>query len=111
MYSPPPDSYVAAAKAAVHRELAGTLGFPDAPEEQVRDAVRALAVGDDASVDESTSWVHMRGKLILDIACGAWVPKDCLDADARATGYKAALEEPRSAVRAKLHAQRRWRRS
>lgn len=36
------DSYVAAAKAAVHRELAGTLGFPDAPEEQVRDAVPAL---------------------------------------------------------------------
>ena len=50
MYSPPPDSYVAAAKVAVHRELAGTLGFPDAPEEQVRDAVRALAVGDDAAV-------------------------------------------------------------
>jgi pre-mRNA-splicing factor CDC5/CEF1 len=98
MYSPPPDSYVAAAKTAVHRELAGTLGFPDAPEEQVRDAVRALAVGDDAAVDESASWVCMRGTLVLDTAFGAWVPEHRLDADARATGYKAALEERRSAV-------------
>ena len=98
MYSPPPDSYVASAKAAVHRELAGTLGFPDAPEEQVRDAVRALAVGDDAAVDESASWVRMRGTLILDTAFGAWVPEDRLDVDVRATGYKAVLEERRSAV-------------
>ena len=70
-----------------------------------------LAVGDDASVDESTLWVHMCGKLILDIACGAWVPEDRLDMDMRMMGYKAALEERRSAVRMKLHVQRRWRRS
>ena len=45
-YEPPPDAYVAAAKVAIHRELAGALGFPEAPEEQVRDAVRALSVGE-----------------------------------------------------------------
>ena len=97
-YEPPPDSYIAAAKAAVHRELAGTLGFPDAPEEQVRDAVRALAVGDEAAVDESASWVQTRGTLVLDTASGFWVPGDHLDAEARAAGNKAALEERRSAV-------------
>jgi pre-mRNA-splicing factor CDC5/CEF1 len=97
-YEPPPDSYVAAAKAAVHRELAGTLGFPDAPEEQVRNAVRALAVGDEAAVDESASWVHMRGTLVPDTASSTWVSVDHLDADALAAGYKAALEERRSAV-------------
>jgi pre-mRNA-splicing factor CDC5/CEF1 len=97
-YEPPPDAYVAAAKAAVHRELAGTLGFPNAPEEQVRNAVRALAVGDDAAVDESASWVRLRGTLVLDTASGSWVPTEDLDADARAAGYKAALEERRATV-------------
>jgi pre-mRNA-splicing factor CDC5/CEF1 len=97
-YEPPLDAYVAAAKAAVHRELAGTLGFPDAPEEQVRDAVRALAVGDDAAVDESASWVRLRGTLVLDTASGSWLPAEDLDADARAAGYKAAQEERRAAV-------------
>ncbi|KAI0003313.1 Cc.Cdc5 protein [Russula compacta] len=97
-YEPPPDGYVAAAKAAVHRELAGTLGFPDAPEEQVRNVVRALSVGDDAAVDESASWVHLRGTLLLDAASGAWVPIDHLDADGRAAGYSAVLEERRASV-------------
>ena len=97
-YEPPPDAYVAAAKAAVHRELAGTLGFPDAPEEQVRNAVRALAVGDDAVVDESASWVRVRGTLVLDTASRSWVPAEDLDADARAAGYKAAQEERRATV-------------
>ncbi len=97
-YEPPPDAYVAEAKAAVHRELAGTLGFPNAPEEQVRNAVRALAVGDDAAVDESASWVRLRGTLVLNTASGSWVPVEDLDADARAAGYKAALGERRAAV-------------
>jgi len=97
-YEPPPDAYVAAAKAAVHRELAGTLGFPNAPEEQVRNAVRALAVGDDAAVDESASWVRLRGTLVLDTASRSWLPAEDLDADARAAGYKAALEERRATV-------------
>jgi pre-mRNA-splicing factor CDC5/CEF1 len=64
----------------------------------VRDAVRALAVGDDAAVDESASWVHVRGTLVLDVASSAWVPADQVDADARGAGYKAALEERKSAV-------------
>jgi pre-mRNA-splicing factor CDC5/CEF1 len=97
-YEPPPDAYVAAAKAAVHRELAGTLGFPNVSEEQARDAVRALAVGDDAPVDESASWVHLRVTLVLDTASGSWVPGDDLDAEGRAAGYKAILEERRTAV-------------
>ncbi len=97
-YEPPPDAYVAAAKAAVHRELAGALGFPNAPEEQVRNAVRALAVGDDAAVDESASWVRQRGTLVLDTASESWIPAEDLDAEARAAGYKAALEDRRAAV-------------
>lgn len=97
-YEPPPDAYVAAAKVAIHRELAGTLGFPDAPEEQVRNAVRALAVGDDVTVDESASWVQLRGTLVRDTASGVWVPAEQLDMDARAAGYNAALEERRAAV-------------
>lgn len=97
-YESPLDAYVAEAKAAVHRELAGTLGFPNAPEEQVRNAVRALAVGDDAAVDENASWVRLRGTLVLDTASGSWVPAEDLDTDARGAGYKAALEERRAAV-------------
>ncbi|KAI0303450.1 Cc.Cdc5 protein [Multifurca ochricompacta] len=97
-YEPPADAYVAAAKAAVHRELAGTLGFPDAPEEQVRNAVKALVVGDDGTVDESASWVQLRATLVLDVGSGSWVPEKDLNADARAVGYNAVLEERRAAV-------------
>jgi pre-mRNA-splicing factor CDC5/CEF1 len=106
-YEPPPDAYVAAAKMEVHRELAGALGFPDAPEEQVRDAVRALAgTGSDEAIDESASWVHVRSTLVLVAAeatgAGAsgtsWVPADGLDAETRAAGYKAVLEERRAAI-------------
>ncbi len=97
-YEPPLDAYVAVAKVAIHRELAGALGFPEAPEEQVRDAVRALSVGDDAAVDEQASWVHLRAALLPDTASGAWVPAERLDAEARAAGYKAVLEERRTAV-------------
>jgi pre-mRNA-splicing factor CDC5/CEF1 len=97
-YEPPPDTYVAAAKAAIHHELASALGFPNVPEEQARNAVRALSVGDDAAVDESASWVHLRGTLLLDTSSGSWVPADDLDANARAAGYKAVLEERRTAV-------------
>lgn len=60
--------------------------------------MRALAVGDDATVDESASWVHLRGTLVLDTASELWVPGEDLDADARAAGYKAVLEERRTAV-------------
>jgi pre-mRNA-splicing factor CDC5/CEF1 len=96
-YEPPPDAYVATARAAVHRELAGALGFPNAPEEQVRNAVRMLAIDDDG-VDESASWVHLRDTLVLDTTSGTWVPAEHLDADARTAGYKAVLEERRAAV-------------
>jgi pre-mRNA-splicing factor CDC5/CEF1 len=97
-YESPPDAYVAAAKVAIHRELAGALGFPEAPEEQVRDAVRAFSVGEDAAVDEPASWVHLRATLLPDTASGAWVPAEHLDADARAAGYKSVLEERKTAV-------------
>ncbi|KAH9063675.1 pre-mRNA splicing factor component-domain-containing protein [Lactarius deliciosus] len=98
-YEPPPDAYVAVAKVAIHRELAGALGFPEAPEEQVRDAVRALSVDDDAAVvDERASWVHLRATLLPDTASGSWVPAEHLDAAARAAGYKAVMEECKTAV-------------
>ena len=97
-YEPPPDDYVAVAKVAIHRELAGALGFPEAPEAQVRDAVRALSVGDDAAVDEQASWVHLRAMLLPDTGSGAWVPLERLDAEARAAGYKAVLDECRTSV-------------
>jgi hypothetical protein len=44
------------------REL---LDFPNASEEQVCNLVRALAVRDDAAVDESALWVRLRGTLVL----------------------------------------------
>ncbi|KAH8983671.1 pre-mRNA splicing factor component-domain-containing protein [Lactarius hatsudake] len=98
-YEPPPDAYVAVAKVAIHRELAGALGFPEAPEEQVRDAVRALSVDDDAAVvDERASWVQLRATLLPDTASGSWVPAEHLDAAARAAGYKAVMEECKTAV-------------
>ena len=98
-YDPPPDAYVAEAKVAIHRELAGALGFPEAPEEQVRDAVRALSIDDDAAtVDEQASWVHLRASLLPDTASGAWVPSERLDADTRAAGYKVVMEERKTAV-------------
>jgi pre-mRNA-splicing factor CDC5/CEF1 len=97
-YEPLPDLYVATAKEAVYHELAGTLGFPDAPEEQVRNAVCVLTVGDEAAVDESTLWVHMCGTLVLDAMSSTWVPADQVNAEACGAGYKAILKEHRSMV-------------
>jgi pre-mRNA-splicing factor CDC5/CEF1 len=57
-----------------------------------------LAGGDEDAIDESASWVRLRETLVLDTASGAWVPAEHLDADARAAGYKAVLEERRAAV-------------
>ncbi|KAI9456229.1 pre-mRNA splicing factor component-domain-containing protein [Lactarius psammicola] len=87
-YEPPPDAYVAVAKVAIHRELAGALGFPRS----------TRGTGDDAAVDELVSWVHLRATLLPDTTSGAWVPAERLDAEARAAGYSALLEERKTAV-------------
>ena len=46
------------------------LDFPNASEEQpeVSNAVRALAVRDDAVVEESAPWVPLPGTLVLNTA-------------------------------------------
>ncbi|KAI0259969.1 pre-mRNA splicing factor component-domain-containing protein [Gloeopeniophorella convolvens] len=95
-YVPPADADVAAARAAVHAELATALGAPGAPEAQVRAAVAALA----DSVDEAASWARVRPTLVPgpSSAGRAWVPADTLGAAERAAARAAALEERRAAV-------------
>ncbi|KAI0062211.1 hypothetical protein BV25DRAFT_1825641 [Artomyces pyxidatus] len=95
-YEPPPDAYVAAARAEVERELAGVLGFPDAPAEQLKEGIVALSKGE--VVDESASWASVRPTLAFDAGSGAWVPAEELDAEGRAAGYAALLEESRATM-------------
>ncbi|KAI0049679.1 hypothetical protein FA95DRAFT_1581584 [Auriscalpium vulgare] len=95
-YEPPPDEYVEAARAEIQRELAGALGFPNAPVQQVKDGIIALSGAD--TVDENTSWAAVRQTLAFDAASSTWVSGDQLDAEARVAGYAALLEDSRGTM-------------
>jgi pre-mRNA-splicing factor CDC5/CEF1 len=59
-YEMPPDDAVAAAMAEIHLEFVGSLGFPNANREQVRDGIVTLSK---AELDQAVSWAHDQGKL------------------------------------------------
>ncbi len=70
-YDMPKDAFVSQAKAAVHLELANSLGLPGATDEQVR-----LAIGTSADEDEaafSHSWAQEREGLVFSPSSKAWV--------------------------------------
>lgn len=92
-YQLPPDDVVAAAKSAIHDELATALGYPNANEEQMKQGIAALSGLEEA--DETLSWTHVRQQLVFDASSKTWVEPEKLSPDARIAGYSAVLEECR----------------
>jgi pre-mRNA-splicing factor CDC5/CEF1 len=92
-YEHPEDGYLHQARAAVRKELAGMLGFPDANEEQVKQGL--IAVAKDEEVDETWSWASVRESLAFDPDLRAWMEVGETDNEKRKKGLSTVLDEIR----------------
>jgi hypothetical protein len=70
-YEMPPDNAIAAALSEIHLEFVGSLGFPNANWEQVRESIVALSK---AELDQGMYWAHDQGELIWHMT--SWAPLD-----------------------------------
>jgi pre-mRNA-splicing factor CDC5/CEF1 len=95
-YNIPSDEDVATAKSEIHLELAGSLGFPNANIEQVREGLAALFRSED--LDQSVSWANIRQQLTFDTTSKIWLDPSKLSAEERVAGYLALMEENREAM-------------
>lgn len=92
-YQMPRDEDVDEARLAIQRELANSLGFPDANEEQTRQGVAALTKSEE--VDETFGWPSIRSRLVFDAKQRRYVDPASLSSDDRVEGYSASLNESR----------------
>ncbi|OBZ75750.1 Pre-mRNA-splicing factor CEF1 [Grifola frondosa] len=95
-YEIPAGDDVATAKSLVHGELAASLGYPNANEEQMRQGLATISNLDE--VDETLSWVFIRQQLTYDAASKTWVDPSKLSHEARIAGFNAQLQECREAM-------------
>ncbi|KAF9792452.1 pre-mRNA splicing factor component-domain-containing protein [Thelephora terrestris] len=92
-YQMPRDEDIDEARLAVQRELANSLGFPDANEEQTRQGVAALTKSEE--VDETFGWPSIRSRLVFDARQRRYVDPASLSSDDRIEGYSTSLNESR----------------
>jgi pre-mRNA-splicing factor CDC5/CEF1 len=92
-YQMPRDEDVDEARLAIQRELASSLGFPDANEEQTRQGVAALTKSEE--VDEAIGWPSIRSRLAFDAKQRRYVEPASLSPKDRIEGYSALLNEGR----------------
>jgi pre-mRNA-splicing factor CDC5/CEF1 len=92
-YELPPDDFVDLAKAAVHMELAASLGFPDASADQIRQGLAATTNWDE--VDDVQPWAAIRQELVLDPSTRLWAELGAVPPEQRIAGYNSQLEESR----------------
>ena len=92
-YQMPRDEDIDEARLAVQRELASSLGFPDANEGQTRQGVAALTKSEE--VDENFGWPSIRSRLAFDIKKRRYVDPALLSPEDRIEGYSALLNESR----------------
>ncbi|KZT36988.1 hypothetical protein SISSUDRAFT_1120597 [Sistotremastrum suecicum HHB10207 ss-3] len=95
-YEMPDDELLAEAKKAIHSELATSLGFPDATEDQVKQGLVALAKDEDT--DENQSWAHIIKDLSFDVESRSWVESGALDEQRRIKGLSALLDAKRERI-------------
>lgn len=96
-YEHPDDDAFAEAKEAVHRELAQSLGFPDANEDQIKRGLVVLAAEEDVDTT-SLGWATTRKGLAFDAVTKTWVEPATLSPEARIAGISALLDEEREAM-------------
>jgi pre-mRNA-splicing factor CDC5/CEF1 len=92
-YQVPRDEDVDEARLAILRELASSLGFPDANEEQTRQGVAALTKSEE--VDEAFGWPSIRSHLAFDAKQRRYVDPASLLPEDRIEGFSALLNENR----------------
>jgi len=92
-YQMPRDEDIDEARLAIQRELAGSLGFPDANEEQTRQGVAALTKSEE--VDEAFGWASIRSRLAFDAKRRRYVDPASLSPKGRIEGYSTLLNEGR----------------
>ncbi|KAH7927534.1 hypothetical protein BV22DRAFT_1193572 [Leucogyrophana mollusca] len=92
-YQIPDDDDLAAAKAQIHFELASSIGFTDASEEQLKEGLATLSKTEE--VDDTQSWAQTRQALAFDSSSRTWVEPSSLSPEARIAGYTTLLEESR----------------
>lgn len=92
-YQLPRDENIDEARLAVQRELASSLGFPDANEDQTRQGVAALTKLEE--VDETFGWPSIRSRLAFDPKKRRYVDPVSLSPEDRIEGYSALLNESR----------------
>jgi pre-mRNA-splicing factor CDC5/CEF1 len=95
-YEVPLDKNIEAAKLAVQVELASSLGFPDATEEQTKQGLAALWKEED--IDEGVSWANIRQRLAYDVEQRRYVDPEKLTLEQRIAGYTALLDESRETM-------------
>jgi len=93
LYQIPRDEDIDEARLAVQRELASSLGFPDANEEQTRQGVTALTKSEE--VDEGFGWPSIRSRLAFDARQRCYVDPASLSPEERMEGYSVLLNEGR----------------
>ncbi|KAF9241884.1 pre-mRNA splicing factor component-domain-containing protein [Melanogaster broomeanus] len=92
-YEMPPDDDLALAKSLIHFELGTSIGFPNAPEAQLKEGLITLSKNE--GNDESVSWADIRQRLAFNGTTRTWVDPENLSLDDRITGYSAVLGECR----------------
>lgn len=95
-YEMPADADMATATSEILHELATSLGFPDANEEQVRQGITALAKSEE--FDDNIIWGNIRQRLAFDSANRIWREPSDLSKEDRVLGYIAQLDDSRDAM-------------
>lgn len=95
-YQSPADQDIDLARLAIQRELASSLGFPEATEEQTKQGLAALSKEEE--IDDNASWSHIRQRLAYDATQGRYVDPDTLTSEQRIAGYTTLLNESREVM-------------
>lgn len=98
-YEHPDDHHLAIARATIHAELAQSLGFPDANEEQIKEGINLIVREEDVRLD-AFGWAKIRPGLAYDARSKTWVEPASLSREERIAGFSALLEEDREAMAA-----------
>jgi len=96
-YEHPDDDHVAIARATIHAELARTLGFPDANEEQIKEGINLIVREEDVDLD-AFGWAKIHSRLAYDAQSKTWVEPSTLSPEERIAGFSALLEEERETM-------------
>lgn len=91
-YDMPEDEFVAAAKAAIHSELAGALGLPGASDAQVRALIATQAEDDESAF--SSSWSATQAYLVYSPTSG-WVEPSTLSSEELSSAYTSMISASR----------------